>query len=264
MKIYTDSDDLDEIKSVKDFFRIMFPEQSLIKHGYIYRGQENWSWQLIPSIFRLKNFSNGKWTWAGVEMFILQEFFRESEAYLKNFTGTTFRKMMIVQHYGAPTRLLDWTTNPLVALYFACYNLSNNDSDGAFYIAQTSKTLTGAVDKISDNQINNYDFCTLIPTKFDDRILAQNGIFTTHSLPSELNEFTPLERKGTENNNNIFKFRIQNKFKAKIKLELEMLGINHAKLFPGLDGIGTNINWMFSRHNHWQESINHWNPPSVQ
>lgn len=263
MKIYTGTDDIEEIQSVKDFFKIMIPEQSLIKHGFIYRGQENWDWKLVPSMFRLKNFSGGTWTWGGVEMFILQEFFREAEPYLQSFVETPFRKMMLAQHYGAPTRLLDWTSNPLVALYFATKELNDNETDGAFYIARTNTSLTGGVDYTTEQDLDKYDFCSLIPSKFDDRILAQSAIFTTHTLPKELEPFIAPEDKEDPKQRKIYKFRVPQRFKIKIKLELEMLGITHARLFPGLDGIGHNIKWLFQRHSHWKTIIKNWNDNAI-
>lgn len=258
MKLSTNSLETDEIKSIADLLKILYPHEGVLPQHYIFRGQENWEWNLIPSLFRLKDFSNGTFNWEGVEMAILQEFYREADPFLNNFIDNPLRRRMLAQHYGAPTRLLDWTTNPLVALYFATINLENQ-IDGSFYIANVGTSLTGGIDVASESNLNDYEFYKLIPTRFDERILAQSAIFTTHALPPNLNEFIGYEQRQNEKSTPFYKLRIKSENKVRIRFELEMFGINHARLFPGLDGIGSNIKWIFKRHQHWTKIISHWN-----
>lgn len=91
----------------------------------LYRGQANYNWQLTPNVYR-----NGQFKYESVYVKELERI-RPSE-----FTNCdNFGKLVKMQHYGLPTRLLDVTLNPLVALYFACNN--HFEQDGAFYYFST-------------------------------------------------------------------------------------------------------------------------------
>lgn len=87
-----------------------------------FRGQSKQSFQLKPSIFRNAG-------WIANESTMLKELILRCP---NDFTGalTTFQCLVKMQHYGLPTRLLDVTSNPLVALFFACETHQNNDEDG--------------------------------------------------------------------------------------------------------------------------------------
>ena len=89
----------------------------------LYRGQADCSWGLTPKVYREDRFQH--------EYAFIQEFERLRP---DEFRGLSYiEKLIKMQHYGLPTRLLDFSENPLVALYFACSSKSNWDKDGVVY-----------------------------------------------------------------------------------------------------------------------------------
>lgn len=87
-----------------------------------FRGQANASWGLSPSLYREGLFQS--------ESVLLTEI---KHACPNEIPDNRFDTLVKMQHYGMPTRLLDATTNPLVALYFACESQHEKDKDGAVY-----------------------------------------------------------------------------------------------------------------------------------
>lgn len=95
-----------------------------------YRGQSNIEYVLEPSIFR----ENREEKEHEIYLKVLSESSNEF-----NRDMTHIDKLSKMQHYGVPTRLLDVTTNPLVALYFACDDEKNKDKDGKIFIFKPQK-----------------------------------------------------------------------------------------------------------------------------
>jgi hypothetical protein len=115
------------VKSISDFVRLLSVDQDSFDGVHWYRGQSDVSWPLLPGYTRLKS--------APPETSLFNEF-RQSAAMLAEFVPReSFDWLMLMQHYGVPTRLLDWTENPMTALYFA---LSGRDKhkgkDAAFWL----------------------------------------------------------------------------------------------------------------------------------
>lgn len=88
-----------------------------------YRGQANSDWELEPKLYRENLFQK--------EGVLISEFIRVSPNDFNN--GNYFDQLVKMQHYGLPTRLLDTTQNPLVALFFACYDGSQRAVNGNVY-----------------------------------------------------------------------------------------------------------------------------------
>lgn len=115
-----------EITSLPEYLEKVFSNKGEEFHHEVadlktmYRGQGSIEWGLLPAVFRTR------------DDFLNEHFYiREYERLLpKECTGKDSIEILIdAQHYGIPTRLLDVTSNPLVALYFACLEPEAKDVD---------------------------------------------------------------------------------------------------------------------------------------
>ena len=130
-----------------------------------------------------------------------------------------------LQHQGAATGLIDFTCEPLVALWFACHESFN--VDGAVYILPVSKTK-----KIPNDRIHHYEIAALYqedfwwswePDPIGDRITAQSSVFVFGNA-----EFAPNQMK---------RLVIQANCKRDILLQLESLyDILEENLYPDFPG----------------------------
>lgn len=117
-----------EISSINDLLRIIkgIPNNNTIqvnlKGSRFFRGQSNYDWRLIPSVYRDDLFDS--------ERILINEAIHKYP--LEFNINDKFSTLVKMQHFGLKTRLLDLTENPLVALYFACNE--NMDEDGSIYI----------------------------------------------------------------------------------------------------------------------------------
>ena len=105
------------------FLKVILDENNDIKVKQLYRGHGNWIFDMIPGIYRKQN------------RHILQcesRFIHEMIASYPNFFSdckTALDYLVVLQHYSFPTRLLDFTENPLVALYMACATEKSDFAD---------------------------------------------------------------------------------------------------------------------------------------
>ena len=156
---------------------------------------------------------------------------------IKDFT--TWDLIALAQHHGLPTRLLDWTTNPLAALWFAFQKEENKTGERCVWGLSINNSYLADFKKSPFSQVRTVIFR---PNHITKRITAQNGWFTNHKFLQESSSFIPLNRHKTYSIK-LAKFKFSNKLRIEMLKTLEMMGINHYTMFPDLDGLTSYIEW---------------------
>lgn len=195
------------------------------KKTTIYRGQSNASWDLVPKAGRepFKKITDKS---------AIEYFKNNSLPFLEITPENNWEWLAFAQHHGVPTRLLDWTENPMIALFFAV--AFDEDCDAAVFIFK--------YDGHADTKIDPFDFKTVSvyrPRSITKRIIAQQGLFTIH--PNLTKSFSKAPEKGT-----LEKIIIDKKYRTKLKFELHRYGFNHFSVFQDLQGLSEYIEWRWT------------------
>jgi hypothetical protein len=150
--------------------------------------------------------------------------------YIDVAPSNQFEWLSLAQHHGLPTRLMDWTYNPLIALFFAVENESNTNA--AVYSAYPSGGLTLETILNSPEGIFNTEkqAIHLVPDRKHMRFQNQNGLFTLHPDPRKCNI-----------KNIVTKILIPAGSREEIRWRLRKIGITKAFVYNGLDGLSYDI-----------------------
>jgi hypothetical protein len=198
----------------------------------MYRGVPNASYELIPKVGRprVKPYS------IDAEYTLLTIFMQRAIAYVAQPPRIKLEWLALAQHHGLPTRLLDWSYSPLVAVFFAVED-DEDASDGAVYACNIPDE-KDKFDPFKIDKIRKY-----YPPHFSPRIPAQRGLFTVHPRPQE-----PMSTASYK----IEKIGIPGKLKREFRNKLHVYGFNRESLFPGLDGCCDHLAWSF------RQGIGYW------
>ena len=196
--------------------------------GWIFRGQADVSWPLIPKAGR-PEFRNGN---------DLGRF----NAWRKRAYGhgplpdNDWECLAIAQHYGLATRLLDWSCNPLIATYFAVNERPK--CDGVIYCFLPSLFIDCTAFSLQEelDQVVAY-----LPRAIDQRVSRQSGVFTVHK--DAISEIVVKELDYPLSGTNLVRIEIPRVHKLPILEMLDEYGINGHGIFPDLDGLSRYINW---------------------
>jgi len=207
-----------------------------------YRGQGSIGWKLTPSALRLPTLDERTRA-----LGLLADFKRYGEVRIPNAPAPTeeLKWAQLAQHYGLPTRLLDWTKSSAMALYFAC--CEDIDEDGAVFVLdpidlnlKVDAKNPRVFDANADSQlINNYFklggkriadgtmSVAINPVWNSERIMRQNGVFTLHGS----RDFCLTSRQVSR----LRCLRICKEQKQALLADLEQCGVNEMALFPELE-----------------------------
>jgi FRG domain len=227
------------------------------RSSFAYRGVSDESYEIKNGLSRLGT------PYPNMEANLLKQFQKYSHKHIVE-RDTIWHWLSIAEHHGLPTRLINWTYSPLVALHFATENLSLYDKDAAvwklnyaqahdllqdkerkslaklgskiFDVDNLSATIK-SLEELDSLHAVDYDVAVFFePPAIDDRIVNQFAYFSALSNPyMTMNEW--FQRPKVATSVDITKIIIPHGLKLEIRDKLDQCNINERILFPGLDGL---------------------------
>jgi len=226
------------------------------RSSFVYHGLSNTSFELANSLRR-----NCKHLSAELESSILRNFTKYALAEYPALDTSVWQQMILGQHHGLPTRLLDWTYSPLTAMHFATTenNLDKMEKHDCvvwkidieeihktlpqkyYDVLQRENALIFTVDMLGkaapdtekyDRDMGKDSMVIIEPPSIDPRIINQYSYFSI--IPQGMES---VEKFLAENTENTVKYIIKKELRWRIRDMLDQLNINERTVYPGLDGL---------------------------
>lgn len=240
-----------EVKNVAELTDYVKDLLLSTQHIWWFRGHSDYDWKLQPSLWR--DYSKTQ------ESYMIREFLFKARTRVNVFPVNNDNSgwISLMQHHGLPTRLLDWSKSPLIALYFATHdyhrhsiNISEKNAaiwlicpgelnkyfghEKLIYPLDSNLSLKLIDQAFYTDRNENYGVLAASAIETHKRMIMQQSAFTIHSDPQPLEDFQ-------ENNNWLRKIKIPQKALSEIAFELELLGIKLSSIFPDLDNLAKEV-----------------------
>jgi hypothetical protein len=202
---------------------------SEFRDGWIFRGHSDISWQLVPKA--------GRASFKGDDKTLFDHWKLRAIEYLSSRPDRDWDWLAIAQHHGLTTRLLDWTTIPLNAAYFAVREENEAGRPAVIHAAKFETLYLGSADMSEEDPMTCKGISIFRPSGVVPRITRQSGLFTIHNPPSKPLDVLP---PGVVTLQRIV---IGERYRAGLLSDLAFYGISSASLFPDLDGLSESLNW---------------------
>jgi hypothetical protein len=232
--------------------------------SWAFRGQSDASWPVLSTLSRrLVQRNVHPDLWPQQESRILRIFKRKAHLFISQppADDDAFEWLSIMQHHGAPTRLVDFTWSPHVAAFFSLDSATKTAAIWAIpptallpgrSVRTTVASQTVADDEVGPWVIGNYEKHFLKnqnrivlvgePHRMNQRLIAQSGTF---AIPGLLD--TPVEQIAPVDS--IVKLEIDvARVRKEAMSELYKMNISNATLFPGLDGLARSLGYELEFH----------------
>ena len=249
---------IDTIDGIKDliFEQTYNATIDRTRSSYFYRGMRNAAYDLTTSLSR-----NCKGASAKLEQPLLDNFINYVRIEDPSINESIWKAMVIGQHYGLPTRLLDWTHSTLVALHFAnsednldklgkrdciVWRIDLRDLNRSLppkyreYL-ENKDTFVFSLDDLArlapdldryDADMGDRAMVCFEPPSVDQRIVNQYSFFS--AIPSGITDLEAFLEAHTENT---VKYIIDKRLRWELRDILDQLNINERMIHPGTDGI---------------------------
>ncbi len=209
-----------------------------------YRGQMKAAWSLVPGEFRYENIDADE---------LRTQFELKARPLLTSIPQNEWEWYFLMQHYGLPTRLLDWTTGSLIALHFAlCHETGCHDA--AVWVLDPWNLNTWSVGSpdlllTTDEKLGEYlsppyskkrypsKPVAVVPPYNSARITVQRGAFTVHG-----NDPRGIDQQFKKR---LIQIVIPKDDAILMRRQLRNAGISEFTLFPELDGLCRDIRALY-------------------
>lgn len=214
----------------------------------LFRGQASARWKTLPSIARIHP-NLGVKQLSLLEKEIIQEYRKKEK--LSKEGWDDMEVLAFARHHGAPTRLLDWTRNALIALWFAIHDKQFEAEDGKVLkldVLTNNKKIAPASGNLWLETVENFTsgqkVISFTSSPSTDRIHRQESVFTIAAFDQSVT-LQPIEDIfGTTREYDkpgVSEFHIPSKLKSQLRRTLSNIGLNPFYIFGGPDGLGKHI-----------------------
>jgi hypothetical protein len=257
--------------SLPEYLALVENYQRNVEQSLWYRGCGRSCYTLLPSLYRHKKAKKPE-QFADLERRLMTRFRQRSLPYHSRSLADDWDALFFMQHYGIPTRLLDWSENPLIALHFALMgaprtvsatgNITFKESAVVWILdpvewnrhALTHQSFDGGVLTPGDEPLKGYKPAPTFSGMFNHpvalygshnspRIVAQQGVFTIFGQNT-----VPMEKvygKESFPTDCLIKITIKSSVIKRMRISLLNHGVTESVVLPDLEGLAREIKRTF-------------------
>lgn len=235
-----------EHKTFEDFFKTLLSAGEG-ERPLIWRGQADANWKLEASLSRLKNKNGGPHTNAELQ------FNRFQQASRGRMSGHVIEEedadewLALGHHYGLATPLLDWTSAPFIATFFAFVTAEKSENVAVYSLDPINLITLRESLKIPDEEKLHMFFSK---SSTNPRLIAQQGLFTNCPFPYIIEDWL-IEKVIRFDKNILTKHIIPSSYRESALRSLTRMNINYLTLFPDLEGAAKHSNLELFIDSYW-------------